>query len=152
MSALKGLSGNAKKINLGQFNDPKNTTSLGCRLEGEESLPSNATYISYLQNALKSELNQSGLYSTHSKMKLDATLDSITSNSMIGSSAHWTIKMTFNDHIQKPYTIKSTYHYSANYVADIACTEAAQAFVPATQQFLKTLYANPSFKKTLQGK
>ncbi|MCX7120963.1 MAG: hypothetical protein NTZ67_04210 [Gammaproteobacteria bacterium] len=121
-------------------------------MEGSEELPHNATYVSYLKNALKSELNQSGIYNSNSKIKLDAILDQVTSDSMIGSSAHWTIKMTFNDHIQKPYTVSSTYHYSADYVADIACTQAAQAFVPATQAFLKMLYGNENFKKTLKGK
>lgn len=151
LNALHGLTGHAAKINLGNFSDPKNTHSLMCRLEGPEQLSGNKTYASYLKNALQSELTQTGFYSPRAKVKLDAVLDQITSDSVMGS-AHWTIQMTFNDHIQKPYTVKSIYHYSTNVIADIACTEVAQAFVPATQQFLKTLYVNPHFKKTLHGK
>lgn len=151
LNVLHGLTGRAEKINLGNFTDPKNTRSLMCRLEGPEQLPGNRTYVSYLKNALQSELTQAEFYSPHAKVKLDAILDQMTSDSVMGS-AHWTIQMTFNDHIQKPYTVKSTYHYSTNVIADIACTEVAQAFIPATQQFLKTLYGNPYFKKTLHGK
>lgn len=151
MTALHHLSGHAQKINLGVFTDPKQTRSLLCRLEGPEQLPGNATYVSYLKNALRSELNQAGLYAPHSNMTLDATLNHITADSMMGS-AHWTLQMTFNDHIQKPYVVSSTYPYSTDVIADIACTQVAQAFVPAVQKFMRTLYANQNFRKTLQGK
>lgn len=151
MSELRNISTHAEKINLGAFKDPNKTKSIVCRLEGSEELPGDVTYASYLKNALKSELNQAGLYSSNSKIKLNATLDEIKADSVMGS-AHWTIIMTFNDHIQKPYTVSSSYPFSANFVADIACTQVAQSFVPAAQQFMHTLYMNEHFRKTLQGK
>lgn len=152
MTALHDItiSEHAKKINVGSFVDPKQTRSIVCRLEGSEELPGGVTYATYLKNALKSELNQAELYSSNSKIKLDATLDKINVDSVMGS-AHWTIKMTFNDHIQKPYTVSSTYPFSSDFIADIACTQVAQSFVPAAQHFMHTLYANQHFKKTLRG-
>ena len=151
VNLLHGLKQNAKAVNLGKFTDPNNTRALVCRLEGDEKMPDHVTYVSYVKNALKSELSQSGLYSPNSKIKLDATLNRVSFNSVTGS-ADWKIQMTFNDHIQKPYVIASTYHYSTDIIADVACAQVSHAFAPAVQQFLHTVYQNPHFKKTLQGK
>lgn len=148
MEQLKQLKPNSQPISLGVFKDPKNTNNLSCRLEGSEYVPGHKTYVSYIQSALKTELKASGLYSSKSNKKLDATLDKVDFASMPGNG-RWMITMTFNDHHQSPYSVSDVYKFSTNYVADIACTEVAQAFVPAVQSFLTKLYGDKHFIQTL---
>jgi len=135
-------------IALGKFTDPKQTRSITCRMEGGENLPGDVTYVEYIKNALQQELNNASLYSSKAKTRLDANLDVIDFSSMFDHST-WVIKMTFNDHKQAPYTVRSVYKFSTNFVADIACTQVSQAYVPAVQKFLLTLYQNKHFQRTL---
>ncbi len=145
--AIKGT----HPIALGQFIDPKNTLSIACRAEGTEKLPGGMSYVGYIKNAMQNELHASGLYNPNSKTKLDATLTKIDFTSSIGHGK-WFIGMQFNDHKQAPYRIYSTYDFSTNFVADVACQEVATAFPEAVEQFLRTVYASPKFKRTLTGR
>ncbi len=148
INSLHRLSKNSQKIALGNFVDPNQTRTISCRLSENENLPGNVTYAEYIKNALHSELVNVGLYSNTAKKRLDAHLDQVDFSSTIGNGK-WTIQFTFNDHHQSPYTVRSIYKFSTNFVAHIACTEVAQAFVPAAQKFLHTLYQNKHFRKTL---
>ena len=150
INLLTKLAKHSKPINLRSFSSKQPKRTLTCRLEGTERLPGHVTFAQYLHNALKADLKNAGLYASKSKTKLNVNLDYIDFASNIGNGS-WTIRATFNDHHQAPYTVSSVYRYSTNYVADIACTQVAQAFVPATQQFLKTLYKNDHFRRTLRG-
>lgn len=151
IETLQHLKKNAQPIKLGEFSDPRRVRSITCRLEGSENLPGNVTYVEYIKNALQEDLTHVGLYSNAANNVLDANLDRIDANSMIGNGS-WTIQMTFNDHQKAPYIVHSVYKFSTNYVADIACTQVAQAFVPAMQKFLQTLYQNKDFIKTISRK
>jgi len=149
INALKSIEGKSHSIRLGDFSDPKNTKSLMCRLAAPEKLPGNQMFVEYIKNALKNELKISNLYSPNSKIKLDAKLEKINFQSNIGNGK-WFITMKFNDHHQKPYRVSSVYRFSTNFVANIACSEVAQNFVPAAQKFLLTLYNNKHFQRTLE--
>jgi len=150
VTTLSKLAKQSHPINLGQFRDPKHTRSIMCRLEGSEALPNNETYIQYIHDGMKEDLENAKLYSTDSKTTLNASLDKVNFDSMMGNG-QWTIMMTFNDHEQPPYTISSSYNFSTNFVADIACSEVAQQFLPAVQKFLGVVYRNPHFQKTLMN-
>ena len=146
LDQLHTLKATSHPIKLASFIDTKAVKSLTCRAEGTETLPNNEDYVSYIKGALSKELQHAGLLSDSSSIHLDATLNNVSFSSMHGI---WNIAMTFNDHRQSPYVVSSKYTFKTNYVADIACTEVANAFIPATQNFLDTLYHNKKFKKTL---
>lgn len=139
------------KINLGSFVDPNNTQPVACGLANNQaSLPGNANYVTYLRNTLMTKLNRYGKYDPNSTMTVDATLDKISYTSAVFGGGDWKIKMTFNDHVQPPYTVSNIYHFLGS--ASIPCVQVMNAFVPAAKQFMKTVYQNPHFQKTLQGK
>ena len=138
-------------INLGSFADPHDTQPVACGLANNQAtLPGNADYVTYLKQTLMTQLNQQGKYDPNSKMTVDATLDKISYDSAVFGGGDWKIKMTFNDHVQPPYTVSNIYHFLGS--AGIPCVQVMNAFVPAAKQFMKTVYQNPSFQKTLQGK
>lgn len=85
------------------------------------------------------ELEFVNLYAPNAKTKLQGRVDYISFNSM-PVFGRWTIKMTFNDGKQKPYTITEKYKFSTNYFATIACDQIAKAFERAVQRLLQKLY------------
>jgi hypothetical protein len=147
LNRLQAIKKSQQKIALSSFTATvPNQRSIMCRLEGTETLPNNQTYEEYIQDALHSELASAGLLSDASKVVLNANLDKVDFNSMTG---HWIIQMTFNSNVGQPFTVKSSSGFAADFVADMACEEVAKAFVPAVQQFLDKLYADPDFKRLL---
>jgi hypothetical protein len=44
------------------------------------------------------------------------------------------------------YQVNSIFNFSTNWVADKACQQVAQAFVPAVQNLIKDIVSKPEFK------
>lgn len=58
--------------------------------------------------------------------------------------------MRFNREGGAAFTVERVHSFSTNFIADIACEQVAQALGPATQDFLKKSFADPSFREIFQ--
>jgi hypothetical protein len=119
--------------------------SILCRAAGPVETPDQRPFEAYLREALVSELKISGLFNEKSETILNGHLEHIDFSSNIGAG-NWTIRMRFNKANETPFTIENTYGFSTNFIADIACSQVAQALNAATQDFLKKTFEHPSFK------
>ena len=119
--------------------------SIMCRAAGPVEAPDQRSFEAYLRDALVSELKISGLFNEKSANVLHGHLEHIDFSSNIGSG-NWVIRMRYNKADDAPFTIESTYPFSTNFIADIACSQVAQALGAATQEFLKKTFEHQSFK------
>jgi hypothetical protein len=78
-------------------------------------------------------------------------LDYITFNSNV-FNGKWQIDMTFSGESVEPFTIKSVYEFSTNYVGNVACTQVATALPQAVQDLVAKLVSHPNFKKLVAKK
>lgn len=125
--------------------------SIVCRAAGPVEVPDGKTYETYIRDALISELKIADMHSENSGTVINGHLEFIDFSSNIGAG-NWIIKMKFWGQGSTPFLVENTYPFSTNFIADIACGQVAQAFVPATQDFIKKLVNDPQFVKIVQGK
>jgi len=119
--------------------------SIMCRAAGPVEPPDKRPFEVYLRDALISELKISGLFNEKSEVVLQGHLEHIDFSSNIGAG-NWTIRMRLNKAGETPFTVENTYPFSTNFIADIACSQVAQALNAATQDFLKKTFEHPSFR------
>lgn len=119
--------------------------SILCRAAGPVEPPDQRPFEIYIRDALISELKISGIFSEKSDSVLHGHLEHIDFSSNIGAGS-WTIRMRFNKANEAPFTVENVYPFSTNFIADIACSQVAQALNAATQDFLKKTFEHPSFK------
>lgn len=122
-----------------------------CRAAGPVEAPDQKPFEVYLREALISELKLAGLYGDKSGTVLNGYLENIDFSSNIGAGS-WTIRMRFSREGGAPFTVEHVHSFSTNFIADIACEQVAQALGPATQDFLKKTFADPSFREIFQSR
>ena len=149
MRALKAQGAGVNKIS-SAVTANKNLGDMTCRLSMLVALPEGATYETYIDNALKSELQAAGVYEAASPQKATVELQSVTFNSNIGFGS-WTIEGTARVGNDAPFPVAVKHKFDASYAFWQACADVANAFVPATQEFLNTLINAPQFQALLKG-
>jgi hypothetical protein len=117
-----------------------------CRAAGPIQAPDQKAYEVFLRDAMMAELSLAGLVSEKSATVLDGYLEHIDFSSAIGAGT-WTIRMRFTREGGIPFTVEHVHPFSTNFIADIACEQVAQALGPATQDFLKKVFAEPAFRE-----
>ena len=120
-----------------------------CRAVGPVEAPDQKPFDVFLRDAIISELKLAGLYGEQSGPMLNGYLEHIDFSSI--GTGNWTIQMRFNWEGRTPYTVEHTHSFSTNFLPDIACQQVAQALGPATQEFLRKAFANPSFRQIFQA-
>lgn len=119
--------------------------SITCRGVAPVEPPDGKTYEAFIQEALTTELKLAGIYAPESPVKLEAKLENINFNSSIGAGK-WVIDMTFSAKGIDPFKVNSTYHFSTNWLGDIACRQVATALPEAIQDLISQVIAHPDFK------
>ena len=150
---LKSLkAGTSKRIAVGPYTTYEpGKQSILCRAAGPVEAPDGKTFETYLRDALISELRIAEVFDEKSPTVLQGHLEHIDFNSNIGSG-NWTIRVKFTAPGVEPFTVQHTYPFSTNFVADIACGQVAQALMPATQDFHRSVFGNPGFRRLLANK
>jgi hypothetical protein len=126
-------------------------SSIMCRGAGPVRPPDDLTFEKYIEEAIASELKLARAFSSESPVRLQGKLEYITFNSNI-FNGKWQIDMTFSGDSVEPFTIKSIYEFSTNYVANTACTQVATALPQAVQELVAKLVSHPSFRKLVTKK
>ena len=141
MKELDGLQVSIKEITASK----PGVTKIQCRGAGPVSTPNKETFEAYIKDALVSELKLAGIYSESSNIKISGTVKKLDFSSNIGAGK-WMFDVSVSDEDGMSYQVNSIFNFSTNWVADKACQQVAQAFVPAVQNLIKDIVANPKFK------
>jgi hypothetical protein len=120
-------------------------SSIGCRAAGPVETPNQVSFESYIERALIDELQLGGAYDPNSPIKLQGTLEEIDFNSNIGAGK-WVFRLAVSSAVSPGFTVSSQHEFSTNWVADKACQQVAQAFVPAVQHLIADVISHPQFK------
>lgn len=134
-----------KPVAIGTFSSfQPNLSTIGCRAAGSIEIPDNTSFESYIQKAFTDELKLAGLYDEKSTTKLQGKIEELDFNSNIGAGK-WVLSLTLKNNTDTEYKTTAIHEFSTNWVADKACQQVAQAFVPAVQKLILLTVNNPKF-------
>ncbi len=146
VSKIKSIN---KKINVSDFtSSTPGESSIVCRGAGPVTTPGKIAFEKYIKEAFISELKLAGKYDEKSPITISGHLENIDFNSNIGT-ADWVMTLKATSSNSKSVTVSSKYEFEGSFVADKACAEVAQAFVPAVQQLINELVSSKQFKTLL---
>lgn len=135
----------ASEISVGEFTSKSGEhTSIGCRAAGPVKNQNNQSFEDYIEKAFINELKMASAYKEDSNIKISGLIDKLDFNSNIGAGK-WIIDANVTSTTSKGYSVKSTYRFSTNFVADKACQQVAQAFEPAVEEFINKVLTHPEF-------
>ncbi len=136
---------NLPPVALGKFTATKPGISvITCRGTGPVTTPGKISFESYIEGALRDELKLASIYDANSKLVLSGNMDLVDFSSNLGV-ARWMLTLALSSG-NVSYTTATEHPFSVNYFGDKACQQVAQAFVPAVQQLIRDVTADPRFK------
>jgi len=139
------------KINVGEFTAKEaGKNSITCRGAGGVGTPDKTPFDQYIKNALISELKLAGKFNENSKITISGHLDEVDFNSNIGT-ANWIFKLNATSSNSKSIVVNTIYEYEGSFVADKACSEVAQAFIPAVQKLINDLVSHRDFNSFISS-
>ncbi|AXH10654.1 hypothetical protein CP960_06610 [Malaciobacter halophilus] len=146
---LKSIAKDGKTINLGEFTDKNNESTLMCRLSTPVGTAKGVTFISYIKEAFKKELVVADILDNNSTTVIGMRLNDIYGSTVFGN-AYWEFDVTVTSSNKEEMTVKSRYDYESSYLASSACSEMQRSFVPAVQKLIGDIIKNQKFKNLIQ--
>lgn len=146
--ALKAIrSGN---INVGMFTGPS-TFDRACRGAGPIAPPDNMSFEAYIQKALTDELKVAGMFDDKtSKTTLSGVVEHLSFSSSRGlTGGEWNITLRVNTSNGKSVAVSEHYEFKSGFIADTACKQTAEAYLPAVQNLIGKLVKSPEFNLLL---
>ena len=119
-----------------------------CRGAGNVGTAKKTPFEKFIKDALISELKFANKYNKNSKTTISGHLNSIDFNSNMGI-ANWIFKLKVTSSNSKSITVNTTYEFEGSFIADRACSEVAQAFMPAVQKLINDTIKHREFKRLL---
>ena len=143
--ALKAI--NAGNINVGPFKGPVNFDN-SCRAAGPISPPDNMSFEAYIQKALADELKVAGKFDDKApKITLSGELEQLGFSSTRGlTGGSWDIGLRVKSSNGKSMSATEHYEFNSGWVADTACKQTAEAYLPAVQDLIGKLIKSPEFE------
>jgi hypothetical protein len=137
-------------INVGTFSGPA-TFDKACRGAGPIAPPDNMTFEGYIQKALADELKVAGMYDNKTpKTTLTGALEKLSFSSSRGlTGGEWDIGLRINSSNGKSLVISEHYEFESGFIADTACKQTAEAYLPAVQDLIGKAIKNPEFRALL---
>lgn len=126
-------------------------TEMLCRLTGPVAFPTGTSPTEYIKEALVKEMIASGVYNAESQNNINLEIQKISFKSYrLPTPAHWVLKAkVFGKHYPEGFIVETKYNFTTSYIAEYACQNAAQAFVPAVQSLISAILAKPEFIKLI---
>lgn len=147
--ALKSMG--VVNVSVGSFNGPSRFDT-GCRATGPLAPPDNMTHTAYVKKALEDELKVAGAYASSTpKIILSGNvnrLDFSSSRGLTGGS--WDIDLTLNSSNGKTMNATEHYEFASGFIADTACKQTAEAYLPTVQNLIGKIVRSPEFKILVQ--
>jgi hypothetical protein len=146
--ALKSLG--VKNINIGTFKGPVNFDN-NCRAAGPIAPPDNMSFEAYIRKALTDELKVAGMFDDNTPIvTLYGEVDRLAfSSSRALTGGSWDIGMKIYSSNGKSIYVTEHYEFNSGFVADTACKQTAEAFLPAVQNIIGKLVRSPDFRELL---
>ena len=146
--ALKSIG--VGNINVGTFSGPS-TFDKACRGAGPIAPPDNMSFEAYIQKALADELKVAGMYDDKTpRTTLTGALEKLSFSSSRGlTGGEWDIGLRINSSNGKSIFVSEHYEFESGFIADTACKQTAEAFLPAVQNVIGKAIRTPEFKELL---
>ncbi|MBX3716137.1 MAG: hypothetical protein M9884_05815 [Rhodocyclaceae bacterium] len=146
--ALKAIG--VGNINVGSFKGPASFDN-SCRAAGPISPPDNMSFEAYIQKALADELKVAGLFNDKTPtVTLSGLVDHLEFSSSRGlTGGSWSIGLRVNSSNGKSLHVAEHYEFNSGFIADTACKQTAEAYLPAVQNLISKLIGSPEFKGLL---
>ncbi len=143
--ALKAI--DAGNINVGLFKGPTSFDN-SCRAAGPIAPPDNMSFEAYIQKALADELKVAGKFDEKSpKITLSGTVEQLAFSSSRGlTGGSWDIGMKVSSSNGNSTFVTEHYEFNSGFIADTACKQTAEAYLPAVQNLIGKLVKAPEFK------
>lgn len=147
--ALKAIG--ASNINVGTFSGPASFDKT-CRGAGPIAPPDNISFEAYIQKALADELKVAGIFDDKApKATLSGVVEHLSFSSSRGlTGGEWDIRLRVNSSNGKSIVVSEHYEFQSGFVADTACKQTAEAYLPAVQNLIGKLVKAPEFKSLLE--
>lgn len=137
-------------IHVGTFTGPASFDRT-CRGAGPIAPPDNMSFEGYIQKALADELKVAGMYDDQSpKVTLTGAVDTLHFSSSRGlTGGEWDISLRINSSNGKSLSVAEHYEFESGFIADTACKQTAEAYLPAVQNLIGKMIKAPEFKGLL---
>ena len=145
-----------QKVSVGRFTaTTPGQSKIRCKASGPVETPDGEPFEEYIRRALVDELDLADMISDASPVALSGNLDHIDFDSGRGN---WKMELTIRSTNGRSLTVASQYDFGTGPIfasnstaaAERACVETAQAFSPAVQRLIGTLFIHPDFPGLLQ--
>ena len=146
--ALKAIG--VGNINVGAFKGPA-TFDKACRGAGPIAPPDNLSFEGYIQKALADELKIAGMFDEKEpKATLSGVVEKLSFSSSRGlTGGEWNIDLRVISSNGKSIFVSEHYEFNSGFIADTACKQTAEAYLPAVQNIIGKLVKSPDFKSLL---
>jgi len=134
-------------INVGSFKGAANFDN-NCRAVGPIAPPDNMSFEAYIQKGLADELKVAGKFDEKTpKVTLSGTVEQLAFSSTRGlTGGSWDIGVKVSSSNGKSTFISEHYEFNSGFIADTACKQTAEAYLPAVQNLIGKLVKSPEFK------
>lgn len=146
--ALKAIG--VGNINVGAFKGPASFDN-ACRGAGPIAPPDNMSFEAYVQKALADELKVAGMFDEKTpKVTLTGVVEQLSFSSSKGlTGGEWKISLRVNSSNGKSSFVSEHYEFNSGFIADTACKQTAEAYLPTVQNLIGKLIKAPEFKSLL---
>lgn len=146
--ALKTVS--VGSISVGAFKGLSNFDST-CRAAGPIAPPDGMRFEEYIQKALADELKVAGKFDDKTpRVTLNGSLEQLAFSSSRGlTGGSWDIGLKVSSSNGKSTFVSEHYEFESGFVADTACKQTAEAYMPAVQNLIAKLVKAPEFKSLI---
>jgi hypothetical protein len=101
------------------------------------------TKAKYIEDAMKTELYNAGMYAIDGDTEIIGELLSLKTSSV--SQAYWEIEMLMSSNKSKGYNVKTRFEFQTSWMAGIACKNLVDAYGSAVQQLISDIIGHPDF-------
>lgn len=145
VTALRALNGN--KVNVGNISSTvPGQSEIMCRGSGPIRTPNGEPFAEFVRKALLDELTMANIYMPTAPIALTGNLDAIEVTTVSGI---WSISLTLNSSNGKSMSLSDSYKFHPGTFYNVACPQAAQAFMPAVQDLIGKIVSSPKFRALL---
>ena len=126
---------------------------LTCRAVGPISLPPNTTFPGYIRKAFEDELKLAGVFNASSpKVTLRGNIHKVEMSSSAKGlfTGYWSIGMTVSSSNGKEVSVNDYYEFESAFNGVTACSNTANALMPAVQSLINKIVKDPNFVALLQ--
>ncbi len=109
------------------------------------------SFEAYIQKALADELKVAGMYDDKApKVTLTGAVEKLSFSSSRGlTGGEWDISLRVNSSNGKSLSVSEHYEFESGFIADTACKQTAEAYLPAVQNIIGKAIKHPNFKGLL---